>query len=265
MTVLSGFNSYGEELERQLKLRTSPIAIKLLQKEADIPEKAIRPKRDWGLHLALCQAFAKSRREGAMIAMLKEDHWCYIPVIAFGLAKPPESFLEGSTDFPERIADLAAARNLAKAFPRLNFGKYAGLVSAPLKTANFQPDLVVIYCNSAQLRYLLAAIKYKEGCLVTSRLDPSAACVQCTVPVLQSGECQVTVPCGGDRKRALAQDDEMIFSVPGGKLEDLILGLRHFDDVGQGYGTFAPDMRLEYPLPDIYLKVARMMGMEVHE
>ena len=70
-TPLMDFNSYGEELEKRLILRTSPIAVKMLEKESDIPEGAIRPLKDRGYHLAQCQAFAMSRREGTTVAMLK--------------------------------------------------------------------------------------------------------------------------------------------------------------------------------------------------
>ena len=265
MKAMSDFNRCGEELEMRLLLKTSPIAIKMLEREEDIPKGAMRPKRDTGLHMGLCQAFAKSRRERVTVAMLKEDNWCYIPVISLGLAEPPDFFLEGHTDFPSRIADLEAAKNVAKTFPRLDCGKYIGVVSAPLKAANFKPDLLVVYCNSAQLRCLLTGMKYRMGYVVTSRLDPGGACVHCTVPVLKSGECHVTVPCGGDRRRALAQDDEMIFSFPTNRLEDLMIGLRHFDEIGFGYNQLAPDMRSEYPLPELYVKVAKMLGMDMHE
>lgn len=265
MKTMNDFNEFGKELEARLHLRTSPTAIKMLKNEEDIPKGAVRPKKDLGLHLDLCQAFAQSRRDRLIVAMLKEDNWCYVPVIALGLAEPPDFFLEGYTDFPSRVADLEAAKNLAKRSPRLELGKYIGIVSAPLRMTNFEPDLSVIYCNSAQLRCLLVAMKYKTGYLVTSTLEPGGACVQCTVPVLQSGDCKVTVPCGGDRKRALAQEDELIFSVPTSKLEDLMIGLRHFDEMGAGYLQFAPDMRPEHPLPELYVKLGRMLGMDVHE
>jgi uncharacterized protein (DUF169 family) len=236
----------------------------MLEKEEDIPKGVMRPKRDIGLHLGLRQAFAKSRHERVAVAILKENNWCYIPVIALGLAETPDFFLQGYTDFPSRVADLETAKNLAKTFPRLEYGKYIGVLSAPLRTAKFEPDLLVIYCNSAQLGCLLTGMKY-QGYVVTSKLDPSGACVQCTAPVLQSRDCQLTVPCGGDRRRALAQDDELTFSVPTERLEDLLLGLRHFDEIGFGYIQFAPDMRLEHPLPELYVKVGRMLGMDVHE
>ena len=265
MTARSDFNNYGEELERRLQLKTSPIAIKLLESEKDIPEGAIRPKRDLGFHLALCQGFAMSRRNKETIAMLKEDNWCYLPVISFGLAEPPDFFLQGNTFFKFFVEDLEGAKKLVDTFPRLESGKYIGVVSSPLRTANFECDLVVIYCNTNQLRCLLSGMKYKDGYIVTSNLDPSGACFQCAVPVIQTGECQVTVPCGGDRKHALAQDDEMIFSLPGSRLEDLMLGLRHLDEVGFGYTQFVFNMRSEYPLMDNYVKVGKMLGMDVHK
>ena len=265
MKTLGEFNECGKELEARLQLRTSPIAVKMLERKEDIPEGVMRPRRDTGLRFGLCQAFAKARRERVAVAMLKEDHWCYVPVIAFGLAEAPDLFLEGHADFPARVADQEAAKNLAKTSPRLTRGKYVGIVSAPLRTANFKPDLSVIYCNTGQLRCLLTAMKYRSGYVVTSRLEPGGACVQSTIPVLRSGECHVAVPCGGDRKHALAQDDEMIFSLPIERLEDLMAGLRHFDEVGAGYTQFAPDMRPEYPLPEFYVKLGRMVGMDVHE
>ncbi len=264
MMTQTDFNGYGEELEKRLRLKTFPLALKMLARKDDIPEGAIRPKKDLHLHLALCQGWAMSRREGTSVAMLKEDMWCYVPVMAFGFAQFPEYYLEGHMGFPSKVSSLAAAKKMAHAFPRLEYGGYVGVVSAPLKAANFEPDLVVIYCNSVQLMSLLSGVKYREGHIVTSKLDPSAACVQCTVPALHSGDCQVSIPCLGDRRLAMAQDDEMIFSVPKERLEDLISGLRHSDEIGNGLPVKF-EMRPDYPLSEGYAKMGKMLGMEIQE
>ena len=73
MTKFKIFHDYGEELERRIRLRTYPLAIKMLETEQDIPEGAERPVRDLGYHVDLCQGFAISRREGKAMAML-----CYV-------------------------------------------------------------------------------------------------------------------------------------------------------------------------------------------
>jgi uncharacterized protein (DUF169 family) len=264
MTELSELNGYGVELEQRLRLKTFPFAVKLLKHEKEMPKEAIRPKKDLGCHLSLCQGFAMSRREGKTVAMFLEDMWCYSPVLALGIAKPPEYYLEGNTYFRAHVSTLEVAANLAKNFPRLEYGKCIGVVSAPLSKADFKPDIVIIYCDSAQLRSLLAGLKYKHGELVTSTMEPNSACVQAIVPVLQSNKCQVAVPCGGDRKWALAQDDEMIFTVPEKDLVDLMLGLRHFDEEGSVF-PIKFGARIEYPLSESYFKVCEMIGVEVNK
>ena len=265
MTTSDELNRYGEEIERLLLLRTSPIAIKILEKEEDIPEGAIRPKRDRGVHFAQCQAFAMSRRQGATVAILKEDQWCWAPLIGYGLVEPPDVFLKGQLFYPHMVASLEGAMNLAKTFPRLEYGKYIGIVSAPLKKANFEPDLVMIYSNTAQLRSLLLAIKYKEGYQVTSTFDPIDSCIYSVVPVILTGQCQITLPDPGEYERALAREDEIIFSVPRVKLEDLMLGLRHFEERGLGYTQFIQEMRPDFPRPEFYKKLFRMWELDVEE
>lgn len=264
MAELKEINGYGEELEQRLRLKTFPFAVKLLKTETEIPKGTIRPKRDLGYHLSLCQGFAMSRREGKTVALFLEDMWCYSPVLALGIAKPPEYYLEGNTYFPTHVRTLEQAASLAKNFPRLEYGKCIGVASAPLKKADFKPDMVIIYCDSAQLRSLLAGLKYKQGELVTSTMEPASACVQAIVPALTTDKCQVAVPCGGDRMWALAQDDEMIFTVPEKKLADLMLGLRHIDEAGSVF-PIKFGAKIEYPLSESYFKVSGMIGMEVHK
>jgi hypothetical protein len=48
-------------------------------------------------------------------------------------------------------------------------------------------------------------------------------------------------------------------------MEDLMAGLRHFDEAGHGYTQLAPAMRIEPPLPPGYAKVGKMIGMDVHD
>jgi uncharacterized protein (DUF169 family) len=85
MPTIEEYRSYGKEIEDILRLDSFPIAVKMIQREEEIPAEAIRPKRDRNQHLAQCQAFSLSRRDGEIVAMLKEDHWCYAPVIGYGL------------------------------------------------------------------------------------------------------------------------------------------------------------------------------------
>ena len=177
MVNLEYLQNCGEEISRRLCLKTFPLAVKLLEKEEDIPEEAMRPLRDLGYHLELCQAYATSRREGTLIAMLKEDMWCFEPVVGYELAEPPQYFLEGHNRFPQDVKTLEVGKNYARDFPRLPVGRYIGVMSAPLGTTNFEPDLIMIYCDSAQLSLLLLGREYKEGHDLKCSLSSHALCV----------------------------------------------------------------------------------------
>ena len=161
MTSQTEFNTYGADLEKMLFLRTYPIAIRMLGSESEIPEGAIRPKKDRGEHYAICQVFSLARRQGMTFAMFLEDHWCFEPIISYGLVETPQDYLDGFTN-SFFIADKEAAAKHAREMTRLPVGQYPGMVVGPLKTANFDPDLTMIYCNPAQLRHLLLALEVPE-------------------------------------------------------------------------------------------------------
>lgn len=254
------FREYAEELERMTRLQTFPLAVKLLAGKSDIPEGAERPLKDFGYRIVLCQGYAISRRDGRTIAMFKEDMVCFEPVVGYGWAAPPTHFLEGHNRFPEDVKDLEAGRNFVDDFPRLAVGKYTGVVSAPLATANFEPDLVMIYCNSTQLGLLLLGKEYQDGHDLKCNLSSHAACVYSVVPVIEGKDYQVSVPCRGDRYIALAGDDEIVFSVATNKLEDLLAGLRHVKKYGSKLPR-NPQMNRSPVVPESYKKIAKMLGM----
>lgn len=247
MTTIKEYNDYGEDLVRLLLLRTSPIAVKMLEKESDIPEGAVRPLKDRGGHIAQCQAFALSRRKRETIAMLKEDSWCWAPLMGYGLVEDPhDAFVDAHTDFP--------------CFP---YGKYIGIVSAPLETANFEPDLVLVYSNTAQLRHMLMAVKYQGFPRVPSEFDPIDSCVYSVVPVIENGQFRITLPDPGDFERAAAGDDEIIFSIPRDKIGLVVDGLKQPDDMKRGFRHAAIEMQPDFPRPDFYIELFKKWGLDV--
>ena len=259
VVTLSEFNDYGKRIVKQIWPSSHPLAVKMLEDRDEVPEMAKRPTVDYGKCLSTCQAFALSRKYGECVAQFFEDMWCPEPVIGFGLAEPPQYFLDGNNRYPDGVASQEAGANWAREFPRLETGKYVGIVAAPLTTAIFEPDVAVIYCNSAQLTRLLLGIAYHDGRDVATVLGGHAACVYAVVPALLKGKCQAAVPCRGDRGRAGAQDDELIFAVPKDKIGDLAFGL---EQPGTGSLPTGFSMVPEYDLSPSYAEMARQMGQK---
>jgi uncharacterized protein (DUF169 family) len=241
--ALSEFNKYGEELETSLFLRTSPVAVKMLEKETDIPKGAFRPKRDGGYHIAQCQAFGMSRREGKTVAMLKGDHWCPTALMAYGMVEKPESMAKWG-----------------ESFLSFEVGKYIGVVTAPLKSAAFMPDVVLVYSNPAQLRGLLLTMMYNGASQVSGHFFlPS--CGHSVVDPIKTGKYCVVLPDPGEYQRALALEEEIILAVPQEKMPGLMAGLKRGGRTyshREQYMSMLPD----FEQPQFYKDLFKSWGLD---
>jgi uncharacterized protein (DUF169 family) len=244
MTELDKFNQYGEELERQLIMRSFPIAVKMLEKESDTPEGAVRPKRDRGYHLAQCQAFAMSRREGTAVAMFMEDQWCPTAPMAYGFVDRPESIAQWTHPYD--------------CFER---GKYTGIVSAPLKKAGFIPDVVILYLNPAKLRALLLALPVGDVPTVSGHFFPPS-CGWAVVNPMQTQKYYVVIPDPGEYQRALTEEGDMMFSAPREKMPDLMAALKRNEHGMFSYREHSMFMQPDFDRPDFYKDLFKGWGLE---
>ncbi|MBN1189073.1 MAG: DUF169 domain-containing protein [Dehalococcoidales bacterium] len=245
MPTLDDFHAYGEELEKQLILKTSPVAVKMLKNKDEIPAGAYRPKRDHNVHLAQCQAFAMSRREKATVAMCKEDHWCPAALLAYGLV--------------ERPAVIAG-----HPYDTFEYGKYIGILTAPLTTTSFVPDSVIIYSDTAQLRSLLMTFPVEEVQQVNSHFFPPS-CAYSVVHVMLTGQYWAVLPDPGEKQRALSGDDEMMFGVPADKMEKVVSRLKKFEGTPLSYRNHNTLMLPDFPHPGFYKDMFRGWGLEVKD
>lgn len=237
------YRQYGRELESLLHLQTSPIAVKMLEKETDIPEGSIKPKKEQGKHYAQCQAFSLSRRDKITVAMRREDSWCPGPVMAYGFVPPPES----------------RKTNVGTQYERFEHGRYIGILTGPLKVASFEPDLIMIYCDTNQLRSMLLSIEEKERPKIKFNFFPFSCAWAVTTPILHN-EYGVTLPDPGEYVRALAQAGEMIFSIPILRLDGFMDGLKNFFEKSM-FANEQMMMVSDFPQPDIYKDIFKAWGM----
>ena len=244
LTTLSEFNKYGEDLERILLLRTAPVAIKMLEKEEDIPKEAIRPKKDRGYHLTQCQAFAMSRRDKTTVAMLKEDHWCPSAVMAYGLVKRP-----------------ASVEKWSHPYDCFEHGKYIGIVTAPLQSATFLPDVVIIYAKPSQLRGLLLSMKMEDVPEVRHHFFPPS-CGWSVVNPMKSGQYWVVLPDPGEYQRALTEEGDLMFSVPRARMPEMMAGLRRNEHGFFSYRDHQMFMQTDFSLPGFYKEMFKSWGMD---
>ena len=94
-----------------------------------------------------------------------------------------------------------------------------------MRTANFEPDVVIIYSDPAQLRNMLLPVHYKTaGDQMDSHFFPPS-CAYLLVPPMETGRYMVALPDFGECNRALAADNEIILSVPRARIAEFFSGL----------------------------------------
>ncbi|MFW6150640.1 MAG: DUF169 domain-containing protein [Chloroflexota bacterium] len=262
MVSLDQLHELGTELEMWLRMRVHPIAVKMLKDRNEVPADTVIPTRDWGHKFALCQSFAKSQRDGLSIAMFKEDMWCFEPVEGLGLGERVPLFLEGHHRYPDSVRDLKAAAEWCRNMPHLDYGQYQGIVSAPIGTCSFIPDVIVMHVNGMQSSQLLIVKNWIDGKDIHAQLSGHAACVYAVVPALKERTCYVAIPCKGDRRLAFAQDDEILFSLLPELLPDFVEGARFLQEHEWGI-PMIQEYKEEYNLKPKYAEVGELLGMDM--
>lgn len=257
---LSKLHQQAITLENIMRLRTSILAVKMLEKASDIPADAERPMEQHKYHLDLCQALGKSRLEGMTIAMLKEDMWCFEPVVGLGLEEPSSEFLAGDNRYPWSVMKREDAIKWAHSLPRFGTGDFIGIVSAPLSSCTFNPDIFLIFCDPEQLTHLLIAKNCIDGEDLTCTLSGHAGCVYAIVPVIKEDKCNVVSPCRGFRSYAMTQREEIIFSCPIGEIEKYIAAYEHLGKNDWQY-PYTRHIQPERRLKDNYQIIGETLGM----
>ena len=136
--------------------------------------------------------------------------------------------------------------------PKLEYGKYSHLLVAPLNKANFEPQIILIFGDGAQImRFIQGALRGKGGALTSSCMG-ALGCAFEIAGMMASDECHYHIPGGGERMGALTQDHEIAFMAPMSKMEELIEGIKggaeaHFTDYPIiGYIGGEPQLPPEY-------------------
>ena len=213
-----------ETLNRYVRPPRPPLAFRACRSESELPEGVTMPLRDLGYQVTLCQAIGLSSRYGWTLAVGKDDQLCVGGAVVMGaLAELPEG-LPYPPIPPERSLEL---------------GKYSHVLMAPIESAEFEPEVVAVFGNPAQICKLIQAAMFAAGEAITPNIaGPAAGCGAIIAHALNSNSCQFVMHCGGDRTFGAAQDDEVTFAMPWAKVEAVVKGVE---------GMYVIDPTFRYP------------------
>ncbi len=249
------------ELQTYIRPQTFPVAIRMLKPGEPIPERAKRPARDFKKLSMNCQVIDMARRYGWTIALTREDHICSLGIAALGFEKPTHLHDSGTLCEGMYTETKEAGQRSEAASDRFEVGRYETLLVAPLDRATFEPHLVCVYGNPAQVMRLIQGSLWKKGGKMPSGFSARIVCSDIIVTTLLTGEPQVIMPCSGDRIFGQTQDHEMAFTIPWGRIDEVLEGLRGTHNGGIRY-PITQFMEYEAKLPPKYMEANRVWDAE---
>lgn len=230
MTTTAGriddtFRLLDETLSRYIRPDTFPLGIRMLTPGEALPEGVRVPTRDVGEHWIVCQSIGIARRYGWSIAVGKEDVICPLAAVSFGFRPPNDRYDAGEAALGMYCSDSDAAAALEAATWRFETGRYDRLCVAPLAKLTFEPHVVAVYGNSAQVMRLVNAALHARGGRIESSTGGRLDCAELVIQTMQADEPKVVLPCNGDRVFGMAQDTEMAFAFPADRAAEITAGL----------------------------------------
>ncbi len=244
-----------------LRMKTLPVAVKFLKDKAEFPEKTRQPSVALGKKVAICQGITMARSYGWTVGLAKEDLTCIPAMIMFGFSNSPDPAGDLSRLFCEisfsRSPELAGKE--PRSMSRFENGEIAAIALAPLQKGLFEPDTVLFHGNPAQMMRLAQAWSYMSGDRVTGNFGGKVECDEYLIAPYKSGAPRMVIPGNGDRIFSMTQDDEMVFSLPGKFLPDIVEGLK---EAGKAIGARYPITFYQNYQPDLP-KAHKDMGREL--
>ncbi|MCX7634570.1 MAG: DUF169 domain-containing protein [Syntrophales bacterium] len=250
----------NDALNLYIRPQTFPVAIRLYEKGEQLPEKVRIPSRDLGTAIPICQAVALARRYGWSVAIGKDDESCPHGYYVLGFTSG-KSYRDGTSGVAAGVGSLEDVTRITTNVTGLPYGKYTAMVAAPLQNSPFDPHIILLYGDPAQIARLIQGAFLATGKPVTTPVFGGVACGSYLARTMLSDECQVVVSGAGDRFFALTQDHEMAFSIPYSKVEMVIKGLEKGHKSGWRFPT--PSMfRFQEVLPPAYYKWTEILRKE---
>jgi uncharacterized protein (DUF169 family) len=202
------------ELERVLRLRSNPFAMKLFERreEMEAVEKIRRPK---AVH-TLDQIVAQAARLGWTVGITAEDlvgAQCRA-VVGLGNAKD-EAWRSGKHTvgvWHGTIEDAAARQAALHCVPD---GRYQALAVSPLASGRLDPpDIALFYATPGAMMYFINGLQWVGYKRFDWSVVGETACADSWGRALAMRQPSLSIPCFAERRYGGVNDDEMLMALP---------------------------------------------------
>jgi len=229
---MTDWSEMAQGIERFLRLRTYPVAYKRLEKVDELDKM---PKvRRFDRTFTFCQVPTLVRRGGWTVGVTKENLGVRCARINGLAATTQEEVAREASNFATTwFATVEEAKKQMAVYPLVPPGE--ALILAPLVSGKFDPDVVLIYGNPAQLMLLMNALQFRAYERFQFFFIGEGACADGLAQCYTTGKPALAIPCLGERIYGGVVEDELVLALPPGAIGKAVAGLQALWDRGLRY------------------------------
>jgi len=225
--LVAGLNQY-------LRLRTTPIGMKLFESAAEM-EAIPRIRRPSAIHTT-DQIVGMASRNGWTVGITANDLVGAQCSTVIGLHPRSEEWLTGDRMKGVWFQESEDAQAHQEAMDVVPHGQFEAMAVSPLTSGRLNPpDICLIYATPAQMILFINGLqwtgyrKLEWGCVGES------ACADSWGRALATGEPSLSIPCFAERRYGGVMEDELLMALPPHFLPKIIAGLAALSSNGLRY------------------------------
>ncbi len=245
-------------MELLMRLKSFPVAFKMLENKTDLEKIAYmrRPQHK----MTLCQLVNLVRNFDWTVGADADDLLSPTCSSILGLADLPEFYQDGTFRSIVWVRTKEEGKKYEASIPRIPAGRYEAVALAPLVYNPFDPDMVLIYANPAQMMLLINSLQFEDYEVMNFFCVGESSCADAIARCHLSGRPSLTIPCYGERRYGHAQDEDLVMAVPARMMEKALGGMEALYRRGVRYPiTFAgAELNLRGAFPAAYEDVRQL-------
>jgi dephospho-CoA kinase len=210
-------------MELLMRLKSFPVAFKMLEnvEELDSIPFMRRPQHN----VTLCQLITLVRNFDWTVGAELNDFMSPSCPSIIGLTEVPEAYKDGTFRSIVWVKTREDGKKYEASIPRIPTGKYKAVVMAPLVYNPFEPDMVLIYANPAQMMLLINSLQFEDYEVMEFYCVGESSCSDAIARCHLTGKPALTIPCYGERRYGHAQDEDLVMALPAGMMEKALQGM----------------------------------------
>lgn len=233
---MSNWAKWSKELQNLLHLRSKIIAFRKFDKAKDL-DKIENITRIKNRLFTFCQVPFMARVGGLTVGITRHDSMLDRCMRIFGLKTPSDRSMtsEGESMATTWFASPEEGLKQQCDYPRIPASYEGAIVIGPLTEQKFDPEVIIIYGNPAQVMMLMCGLQKEKYERFDFSFIGEGACSNSLAQCYVNSKPAVAIPCYGERAFGQVADDELVIALPPGEIERAISGIKKLAKLGLRY------------------------------